>query len=115
MYYEKNGKEKVLNVTDWLRKTYGSEIKPEIQIVELHQSEEDVWVTVERKQATDFGTLVTCESSDIAVAVDIDDDKDDDDEEKVMLSFPPSTDIEINAKNLFTDKETLMNITTIFD
>ena len=108
MYYEKNGKEKVLNVTDWLRKTYGSEIKPEIQIVELHQSEEDVWVTVERKQDTDFGTLVTCESSDMAVAVDID-------EDEGMLSFPPSTDIEVNAKKLFTDKETLMNITSIFE
>ena len=108
MYYEKDGKEKILDVTNWLRKIYGSDIKSEIQMVELHQSEDTVWVTVKRKQDSDLGALVTCESFDMSIACDVY-------EEKEILSFPPCTDIEINAKNLFTSKETLMNVTSIFE
>ena len=108
MYYEKDRKEKILDVTNWLRKIYGSEIKSEIQIVELHQSKDAVWVTVERKQDNDLGTLFVCESFDMSIACDVYEDKE-------ILSFPPYIDIEINAKNLFTDKETLMNVTSIFE
>ena len=108
MYYEKDGKEKILNVTSWLRKIYGSDIKPEIQIVELHQSEDAVWVTVMHKQDSDLGTLVTCESFDMSVACDTW-------EGGEVQSFPPYIDIKTNARKLFADKETLMNVTSIFD
>lgn len=111
MYYKKEGKEKVLNVTSWLRMMYGAEIKPEIKNVELHQSEDDVWVTVTREIDSDLGTLVTYESFDMSIASDVDEGGFD----KEALSFPTSVDIEINAKRLFEDKETVMNVTSIFD
>lgn len=108
MYYEKDGKEMVLNVTNWLREMYGDEIKSEIQIVELHQTEDAVWVTVKREQDRDLGTLVTYESFDMEIVRDPI-------EEEEILCYPPDTDIETNARNLFVDKETLMNVTSIFD
>ena len=102
-----------IEVVDWLRSIYGEELNFDISSVQFCQSGEDVWIKIVWKRQTNLGMKFTEEIINldfIAEAYDVSDlDKCID-----IQTFRPEVDIEINAEQFFTDKETLLNTTPLF-
>ena len=87
-----------IEVVDWLRSIYGEELNFDISSVQFCQSGEDVWIKIVWKRQTNLGMKFT---EDLDKCIDI-------------QTFRPEVDIEINAEQFFTDKETLLNTTPLF-
>ena len=102
-----------IEVIEWLRSIYGEDLSCDISSVQFCQSSEDVWIKIVWNHQTKLGMRFTEEIINldfIAEGYDVPEL----DECIDIQTFRPEVDIEINAEQFFTDKETLLNTTPLF-
>ena len=108
-----------IDITEWLKNTYGQELDPAILSVEFCQSFEEVWLNVQYGYESDFGLRTLGKTVYLDFAKEpYEKPLDIVPEGKSAFfeeTFSPGNDIEENVAKLITDKVTLENMTTFLD
>ena len=108
-----------IDITQWLKNTYGEDLNPAIVSVEFCQSRDEVWLNVEYGYDSEFGLIHRGESMYLDCAQEpyeqpldiVPEGKNPYFEE----TFSPDNDIEENVRRLVTCRETLENVTPLLD
>lgn len=108
-----------IDITEWLKNTYGADLNPAIVSVEFCQSNDEVWLNVEYGYESEFGLIHRCESLYLDFAAEPYDEPIDIVPEGKSAcfedTFSTDNDIEENVRRLVTCRATLENITPLLD
>ena len=108
-----------IDITDWLKKTYGKDLNPYIGKVCFYQSDDEVFITIEYHKDTEFGVKSWSKYINLDFIAEPFDEPLDIVSEGVnpyeQLTFDPCDDIEDNVYKFVTDRETLEQTTPLFD
>lgn len=96
-----------LDVTAWMKEKYGNKISAEVKGIALVQdeNEEKTYVRVIREYTSLMGTFKRTEMHDMDICEEADG----------SHPYADSKPIEVIAKELFNDEESLLNITSVFE
>ena len=108
-----------IDITQWLKNTYGEALNPAVVSVEFCQSNDEVWLNVSYGYESEFGLVHRGESVYLDLAKEpYDEPLDIVPEGKSAYfedTFSPENDIEENVRRLVTCRETLENMTPLLD
>jgi len=108
-----------IDITEWLKKTYGTDLNSDIGTVCFCQSDDEVWITIEYRRDTEFGVKSWSQYINLDFIAEPYDEPLDIVPEGMNpyeeLTFDPCDDIEDNVYKFVTDRETLEQTTPLFD
>lgn len=108
-----------IDITQWLKNTYGEDLNPAIVSVEFCQSRDEVWLNVKYGYDSEFGLVHRGESMYLDFAEEpYEEPLDIVPEGKSPYfeeTFSPDNDIEENVRRLVICRETLENMTPLLD
>jgi len=108
-----------IDITEWLKQTYGNDLNPKIGTVCFCQSDDEVWITIEYHEATEFGVKSWSQYINLDFIAEPYDEPLDIVSDGVnpfeKYTFDPFDAIEDNVAKFVNDRITLENITPLFD
>ena len=108
-----------IDITEWLKKTYGTDLNSDIGAVCFCQSDDEVWITIEYRRDTEFGVKSWSQYINLDFIAEPYDEPLDIVPEGVnpfeQQTFDPLDDIEENVAKFVNDRITLENTTPLFD